>query len=69
MEAIIAFLLLPGDVAVHKTIKGWDLGLAANHGGSYVGLVKPSPSRERMPFLPGQLIVLPVAALWTTPVR
>ncbi len=59
----------PGDVAVHKSIKGWDLRVVANHGGSYVGLVRLSPNRERMSFLPDHLKVLPVAALWPTPAR
>ena len=38
----------PGDVAVHKSITGWDLRVVANHGGSYVGLVMLSPNRESM---------------------
>lgn len=59
----------PGDVAVHKSIKGWDLRVVANQGGSYVGLVRLSPNRERMSFLPDHLKVLPVAALWPIPNR
>ena len=58
---------LSGDVAVHKSIKGWDLRVMANHGGSYVGLMRLSPNRERMSFLHYHLKVLPVATLCSTP--
>ncbi len=54
---------------VSQSIKGWDLRVVANHGGSYVGLVWLSPNRERMSFLPDHLKVLPVAEHWPTPAR
>ncbi len=55
-----------GNVAVHKSIKGWDPHVVANHG-SYAGLVRLSPNRERMSFLHYHLKVLPVATLCSTP--
>jgi hypothetical protein len=55
----------PGDVAMHKQIKGWDLRVVANRGGSSIGLVRLSVDRDRMFFLPNHMNVLPIAALWS----
>jgi len=47
----------PGDIALHKNIKNWDLRIVANSGGNITSLIRLSREKDRISFMPEHLSI------------